>query len=160
MMRTTKLIFTYLILFSLVGYYGCEEFLEEDLRDEITTDNFFNNDNEAVLAANGLYRILHRGSLYRTRGIDNYLVNGADLVGPSRNVNGNIHNYLFDEGIADGNATWGALYELIRNANNILDNLTNNSNISEPILNQVRGEALFIRALAYFHLTNLWGDVP
>lgn len=150
----------YIIIFCLFGYYGCEEFLEEDLRDQITTDNFFNNDNEAILAANGLYRILKRGSLYNTRGLDNFLVNGADLVGPSRNVNANIHNYLIDEGVADGRGTWDSFYELIRNANNILDNLEDNSNISEPILNQVRGEALFIRGLAYFHLTNLWGDVP
>ena len=112
------------------------------------------------MASNGLYRVLQRGSLYRTRGLDNYYVNGADLVGPSRNVNGNIHNYLIDEGVSDGNGTWGALYEIVRNANDIIARVESNENLSEAIRNQVLGEAYFMRALAYFHLTNLWGDVP
>lgn len=139
---------------------GCDKFLEEDLRDQIGTNNFFNNDQEALLASNGLYRILHRGSLYRTRGLDNYYVNGTDEVGPSRNVNRNIHNYNIAEGVADGNGTWGACYELIRNASLFIESVEGNENISDEVRNQVLGEYLFIRALAYFHLTNLWGDVP
>ena len=139
---------------------GCESFLEEDLRDQISVENFFNNDQEAILSANGLYRILRRGTLYRTRGLDNYYVNGADEVGPSRNVNGQIHNYLIQEGVSDGNGTWGALYEIVRNASLNISNIEGNENLSEEIRAQTLGESLFIRALAYFHLTNLWGDVP
>nr|WP_299346290.1 RagB/SusD family nutrient uptake outer membrane protein [Allomuricauda sp.] len=139
---------------------GCDSFLEEDLRDQIAVENFFNNDQEAVLAANGLYRILHRGTLYRTRGLDNYYVNGADEVGPSRNVNGNIHNYLIQEGVADGNGTWGALYEIVRNASLNISSIEGNESLSEEVRNQTLGESYFMRALAYFHLTNLWGDVP
>ncbi|MBC9797173.1 RagB/SusD family nutrient uptake outer membrane protein [Sinomicrobium weinanense] len=148
-----------LTLFSLV-FGGCSKFLEEDLRDQIAVDNFFNNDQEALLAVNGLYRILHRPSMYRTRGLDNYYVNGADEVGPSRNVNGEIHNYLINEGVADGDANWAACYEIVRNASLYITNLEGNEKISEEIRNQALGESLFIRALAYFHLTNLWGDVP
>ncbi|MCG8388733.1 MAG: RagB/SusD family nutrient uptake outer membrane protein [Cytophagales bacterium] len=139
---------------------GCEEFLEEDLRDQVSTDNFFNNDAEAQLAVNGVYRILRRGSLYRTRGLDNYLQNGADETAPSRNVNGNIHNYLIAEGTADGNGTWGALYEIVRNTSSFLTSIEGNESLSEEGRNQATGELLFLRALAYFHLTNLWGDVP
>lgn len=144
----------------LVVLSSCDNFLEEDLRDQIAVENFFNNDQEALLAVNGLYRILHRGTLYRTRGLDNYNVNGADEVGPSRNVNAQIHNYLIQEGVADGNGTWGALYELVRNASLNISNIEGNESLSEEVRNQALGESLFIRALAYFHLTNLWGDVP
>jgi hypothetical protein len=149
-----------LLLFSFLLLTGCDKFLEEDLKDQIATDNFFNNDQEALLAANGLYRILHRGSLYRTRGLDNYYVNGADEVGPSRNVNGQIHNYLIAEGVADGNGTWSSLYEIVRNSSLFITNIDGNENLSEEVRDQTLGECLFIRALAYFHLTNLWGDVP
>lgn len=153
-------VLTTVILVAISSLFSCDSFLEEDPRGILSTDNFYNNDSEALLASNGLYRILHRGSLYRTRGLDNYLVNGTDEVGPSRNVNRNIHNYLINEGVADGNATWGALYEIIRNASDIITRVSDNENISEGIRNQVIGEALFMRSLAYFHLTNLWGDVP
>lgn len=151
---------TAILILGLVLLASCDSFLEEEPRGLLQTNNFYNNDREAVLASNGLYRVLQRGSLYRTRGLDNYYVNGADLVGPSRNVNGNIHNYLIDEGVSDGNGTWGALYEIVRNANDIIARVESNENLSEAIRNQVLGEAYFMRALAYFHLTNLWGDVP
>jgi hypothetical protein len=149
-----------LLLFGILLLTGCDTFLEEDLRDQIATDNFFKNDQEAILATNGLYRILHRGSLYKTRGLDNYYVNGADEVGPSRNVNGEIHNYLIAEGVADGNGTWASLYEIVRNSSLFITNIEGNENLSEEVRNRTLGECLFIRSLAYFHLTNLWGDVP
>ncbi|WP_299552319.1 RagB/SusD family nutrient uptake outer membrane protein [Seonamhaeicola sp.] len=155
-----KLIILTSILFFGLANTGCDPFLEEEPRGVLQTGNFYNNDNEALLASNGLYRILHKGSLYRTRGLDNYYVSGCDLVGPSRNVNGNIHNYLIDEGVADGNATWGALYEIVRNASDLIARAGGNENLSENVRNQVLGEAYFLRALAYFHLTNLWGNVP
>lgn len=148
------------LVLGLLLFNSCDSFLEEDPRGLLQTDDFYNNDREAILASNGLYRILHRGSLYKTRGLDNYYVSGADEVGPSRNVNANIHNYLIDEGVADGNATWGALYEIVRNASDIITRVDGNENLSAEIRNQVMGEAYFMRALAYFHLTNLWGDVP
>tara|TARA_R110000796_G_scaffold60489_1_gene139941 strand:- start:19725 stop:21278 length:1554 start_codon:yes stop_codon:yes gene_type:complete len=151
---------TGLLSMAFVLLLSCDKFLEEDLRDQIATDNFFNNDQEALLASNGLYRILHRGSLYKTRGLDDYYVSGADEVGPSRNVNGQIHNYLIAEGVADGNGVWSSLYEIVRNASLNIENVEGNENLSEAVRDQVLGESLFIRALAYFHLTNLWGDVP
>lgn len=151
---------TTVISVAILSLFSCDSFLEEDPRGVLSTEIFYNNDSEALLASNGLYRILHRGSLYNTRGLDNFLVNGTDEVGPSRNVNTNIHNYLINEGVSDGNATWGALYEIVRNASDIITRVTDNENIIEETRNQVLGEALFMRALAYFHLTNLWGDVP
>ncbi|WP_349351594.1 RagB/SusD family nutrient uptake outer membrane protein [Flagellimonas sp. MMG031] len=153
--RNTTILFTLMLVLT-----SCEKYLEEDLRDQIAVENFFNNDQEALLATNGLYRILLRGNMYGTRGIDNYYVNGADEVGPSRNVNGQIHNYLIQEGVADGNAIWSSCYEIVRNASLNISNIEGNENISEDIRNQTLGESYFLRALAYFHLTNLWGDVP
>lgn len=150
--------FPIFVLFLLI--LGCDDFLEEDLRDQIATENFFNNDPEAVLATTGLYRILHSGSLYQTRGLDNYYTYGADETGPSRNVNAQIHNYLIDEGVEDGSGTWSALYEMVRNSSVNITNIEGNESLSEDIRNRTLGENLFMRALAYFHLTNLWGDVP
>lgn len=149
-----------ILIIGLLPTTGCDDFLEEDFRSGITTDNFFNNDAEAILAVNGLYRILYRGSLYRTRGLDNYYQNGADEVGPNRNVNGQIHNYLIAEGVADGGGTWSSLYEMARNSALFLANVDGNEKLGEEIRNRSTGEILFLRALAYYHLTNLWGDVP
>lgn len=149
-----------LVLLGLFSIVACEDFLEEDLRSSITPGNFFNNDAEAILAANGVYTYYHNNNLYRQRGLDNYYTHGADVVGPNRNVNGSIHNYLIQEGVADGNGTWAQLYEVINASNEFLLNIDGNEKISEAVQNQTVGELLFLRALAYYHLTNLWGDVP
>lgn len=149
-----------LVLLGLFAIISCDDFLEEDLRDAITPENFFNNDKEAELAVNGVYTYYHNSNLYRQRGLDNYYTHGADVVGPSRNVNGAIHNYLIAEGVADGNGTWSQLYEVINSSNEFLANIDGNEKLSEGTKNQTVGELLFLRALAYYHLTNLWGDVP
>lgn len=150
----------FLLLISILALSSCKDFLTEDFRDGITTDNFFNNDAEAILAVNGIYRLLLRGNMYRTRGLDNYYQSGADESGPSRNVNGNIHNYNIAEGIADGSGTWSSCYEIVRNTSLFLANIEGNEKIGESIRNRSVGELLFLRSLAYYHLTNLWGDVP
>ena len=146
-----------LLLFPLLS---CGDFLEEDFRDGITTSSFFNNDAEAQLAVNGVYNLLLNNNTYRQRGLDNYLVSGTDEVAPSRNVNGFIHNYLIDEGVEDGIGSWNVLYEMCRNTSLFINSIEGNERLSEGVRDQALGELLFLRALAYFNLTNLWGDVP
>lgn len=157
MKNIISLLFILVIAFTITG---CDKFLEEDFRSGITTDNFFNNDGEAQLAVNGLYSLLQNNDTYTTRGLDNFNQNGTDENGPSRNVNGNIHNYFVAEGVADGNGTWTVLYSLVRNANLFLSSIDGNENISQAVQDQSVGEILFLRALAYYHLTNIWGDAP
>ena len=150
----------FLVLLGLFAIVSCDDFLEEDLRDAITPDNFFNNDKEAELAVNGIYRLYHSNNLYAQRGLDDYYTHGADEVGPSRNVNGSIHNYLIAEGVADGNGVWSQLYEVVNGTTEFLANIDGNEKLSEASRNRATGELLFLRALAFYHLTNLWGDVP
>ena len=159
-MKNISKILLSVFLVGLLLFSSCDSFLEEEFRSGITTDNFFNNDAEAQLAVNGLYRLLHNNNLYRQRGLDNFYTHGADVVAASRNVNGEVHNYLFAEGVADGYGTWNKLYELARNSSLFLENVDGNENLSESARNQAVGEILFMRALCYYHLTNIWGDVP
>nr|WP_299074479.1 RagB/SusD family nutrient uptake outer membrane protein [uncultured Allomuricauda sp.] len=157
----TNLTYKFLMLLSGLALLGsCDEFLEEDLRDQITPDAFFTNDLEAELAVNGVYRLYHDNNLYRQRGLDNYYTSMADIQAASRNVNGAIHNYLVQEQTADGNGTWIQLYRVINNTTEFIANLEGNENIGQDAADQAIGELLFLRALAYYHLTNLWGDVP
>lgn len=149
-----------LVLLGLFALISCDDFLQEDLRDAITPGNFFNNDKEAELAVNGIYRIYHNNNLYAQRGLDDYYTHGADVVGPNRNVNGSIHNYLIAEGVADGNGVWSQLYEVVNGTTEFLANIDGNEKLTEANRDQAVGELLFLRALAFYHLTNLWGDVP
>lgn len=159
MKNITKLL-TGISIVGILMFISCNSFLEEDFRSGITDDNFFNNDEEAQLAVNGLYQILHGQYMYEHRGFDHFYSWGADVAGPSRNSWPPIHNYTISEGVSDGRPTWIPLYELARNTAFSLANIDGNENLSEAVRNQAVGEILFLRALAYYNLTNIWGDVP
>ena len=164
-LRYTSLLITLLTFVTL----GCEDFLTEEPRDIVSPSNFFNSAAEVKSAVNGLYDIYHNNSLHKKIGLDRFYENGADVIGPNR-VFGQVEavqNYVLDEGSIgaisqSGGAplTWQDLYQVIQNANIILENLEGNEALREEDRNQFRGEALFMRAYSYYHLTNLWGDVP
>jgi starch-binding outer membrane protein, SusD/RagB family len=56
--------------------------------------------------------------------------------------------------------SWGEPYQYIFSANAILEGLANSTGVSAPTAAELQGETKFIRALSYFYLVNLWGDVP
>lgn len=55
--------------------------------------------------------------------------------------------------------TWNAMYKVISETNAYLENLEN-CNLSASVKNQYGGEAKFLRALSYYNLVSLFGDVP
>jgi len=59
-----------------------------------------------------------------------------------------------------GQANWTALYRTISRANFVIDNVPGILSMSDAAKASVIGEALFLRALCYFYLVRLWGDVP
>lgn len=160
----------FLIALLIAGFvYSCDDFLEENPRAIVSPTNFFNSDAEVQSAINGLYEIYHGNSLHGKIGLDRFYENGADVIGPNRAFGQvePIQSYTLNEGnigaISQGAGaplTWQNLYRVILNANIILDNLEGNDNITRDGQNQFTGEALFMRAYSYYHLTNLWGDVP
>lgn len=167
MRHSIKLIVLFVIAcFSLVS---CDNFLEEDPRDLVSPSNFFNTPAEFELAIVGLYNIYKDNSLHGKVGLDRYYENGADVIGPNR-VFGQVEptqSYSLSEsniGAIDQGAgaplTWQNLYAIILNANTILEQLASNTDMTVEEKNLFEAETLFLRSYAYYHLTNLWGDVP
>jgi hypothetical protein len=151
---------------ALVLFIGssCEDFLAEDPRDILSPDHFFNSDVEAKAAVNGLYAPLYDGSIYGSYGISRFYVYGTDEIEPSREGGGalsDINNYILSEGRdAGARGAWIELYKIIQDANILISRITGNDNLSDAGRDQYLGEALFLRALAYYHLTNMFGNVP
>lgn len=142
---------------------SCDDFLKEDPRNLLSPENFFNSDAEAMAAVNGLYFSLMDNNIYRGRGLDDFYINGADEIGPNRKFGGVevIQSYTITEAnYGSARSAWQALYQIVQDANLIIDNVTNNEKLTATGRQQAIGETLFLRSLAYYHLTNLWGDVP
>jgi hypothetical protein len=59
-----------------------------------------------------------------------------------------------------GTGPWSALYKVIFKANDLLEQLGKTNALSASFINQLSGEAKFMRAFSYFYLTNFYGQVP
>jgi starch-binding outer membrane protein, SusD/RagB family len=59
-----------------------------------------------------------------------------------------------------GNSFWSRAYKFIYTANLCLEGLDKSTSVSSPLKSKLKGECYFIRAFCYFHLVNLFGDVP
>lgn len=157
------------LFFILISCFSCESFLEEDPRDIVAPENFFNSDADARQAITGVYAIYKNNSIYGQVGLDHFYDNGADIIEPNRVTNflEPIGNYTLNESVADQSVqrmsvsdTWKDFYKIILNCNIIIDRVAGNSAISQTTQTDVIAEARFLRGLAYWHITNLWGDAP
>ena len=68
-----------------------------------------------------------------------------NAISATNNFNGNLWYYAFME---------------IKNANFAISGLTRSTTLTPSLKDQLLGEAKFHRAFMYFHLVNLYGDVP
>ena len=67
--------------------------------------------------------------------------------------------YNYDTGNNSVKLVWQYLYKGIDNANVLLEN-ADGADCDPALINQIKGEALFLRAYYHFLLTAYWGDVP
>lgn len=158
-----------LYVFLIITFVGCEKFLEEEPRDIIAPENFFATDSDAKQGITGMYSVIKNNSIYGQAGLDNWYDNGVDIIEPNRThpIFEVMGNYTLSEVTADASNqlmsvsdTWQNLYRVILNANVIIDRVDGNEAISADVQTEVIAQARFLRALAYWHITNLWGDAP
>lgn len=152
------------IFLLVISTAGCENFLEEEVRGIIDPSTFYRSDAEATLAVNGIYINLRQNGFYGNwQGIHTFTQLGADVLESSRQFGGNepIQNYtLTQSNYSNARELWQLIYRLVGDANSVINNVENSPNISEAIRKQTIGEALYLRSFGYYHLSNLWGDVP
>ncbi|AWW32857.1 RagB/SusD family nutrient uptake outer membrane protein [Echinicola strongylocentroti] len=148
---------------------SCKGFLEEKPRDIIAPENFFSSEADARQAVTGIYAILKNNSLYGQVGLDVFYDNGADIIEPNRaaDIFEPIGNYSMNEALADVSIqkmsvadTWRDLYKIVLNSNLIIEKVDGNEAIPDAVETAIIAETIFLRSLAYWHITNLWGDAP
>jgi tetratricopeptide (TPR) repeat protein len=151
-------------LFSLiilsVTFFSCsEEFLDRQPEDTLSTDLFYNNPGEIKAGLVACYEPLQ--TIYSRNELPQYLEIISD---DGRVVNSQSNDYLFKKNSGDSRySLWRDHYKVIVNANNIIDIINNYPPLNvaeEELLKGYRGEASFLRALAYFNLVRLYGNVP
>ncbi|GAA3605118.1 RagB/SusD family nutrient uptake outer membrane protein [Flavivirga amylovorans] len=135
-------------------------------RNEIVSELVFSEDATAVAAISGVYsNMINDVGSMTSGGIEKY----SGLCSDEFN---SVASSLFTEFQFANNSLepennsvllssfWADAYNLILNANTILEGLGSSSNITENVKNQVAGEAKLVRAFCHFNLVNFFGDIP
>lgn len=153
------------LIFGSLLISSCKKFIEiPPPVNQPTTVNVFSDDQTATSAVNGLYSsMMVQNFGIMNSGVTLYPALSADELlntFPDANVAPFTSNALAsDNFILDVNF-WKKAYSHIYQANAILIGLSNSTGLSQAIKNQLSGEAKFAKALTYFYLINLFGDVP
>lgn len=164
--------FPILIIMSIV-IFGCsKEYLTEQPLAVIAPDNLYVNKSGFEAGLNGLYNLWRKERRGMDAGGSNDMAITAAMIGVDnafslRPAGGAPESVFNDFGVrlnsSDGGlkSMWEWLYVTINAANTIIDRSENPSiKWTANEKKQIVGEAKLIRAWAYRHLTNLWGDVP
>ena len=155
----------YLIILALVvvtlGASCKKGYLDKSPLSGPSDETFFTNQDELILAVNGLYKYAGYSPL-DAMPLNLSIDNGTD-IGWDRN---NSALQSIGKGNHDSNNTyardiWRDAYGVIAKCNFILDNIGKVQDKATPaIFNRSKAEARFIRAYTYQYLTDYYGDVP
>lgn len=139
---------------------GCENALTEAPQDFVAPDNFFQNEDQARAALNGVYKSLHRQLGQATLTVWEQpalpVTTGDDRGTPE----GAANLWSWGSGHRGTRSAWPYLYEGINDANTFLANIQDVPGLSDELKTQFAAEARFIRAWHHFELLHLFGNVP
>ena len=159
-----------LLTASAIVLSSCEDFLSVSSPSEFSTETVYESPLYALYAVNGVYSVLTQEGAYGQRypihfGLPSdieYCTNGSFWENGARGV-GNFYLYRNNSQIQSG---WETMYRLIERANLVVRGIQNSPSFSGSDAVAKRkmeiylGEALTLRALAYFEIVRNYGDVP
>ncbi|MBL7710475.1 MAG: RagB/SusD family nutrient uptake outer membrane protein [Chitinophagaceae bacterium] len=160
-MKFKLVIFT--ILLSCIA--GCKKFLAIDSpANQVTTDKVFLSDATALATLNGiLSEMMNSSTQFCAGGTSFYTGLCADEL---RYYSPGDRDQFFNNAITESvhpyleTNFWNVAYKYIYAANLGIEKLAASTAITPALKDQLTGEAQFIRAFCYFHLLQLFGDVP
>ena len=147
---------------------GCENFLEENPQDSLTTPDFYNTAQDAISAVNAAYDGFQHLDYYGFNYPMILNISGADAIKGgfgagdrpgyleygTYNVTGeNVRNLEFYQ------SAWGG----VNRANGVLENVSEmevDSDFPQELKDRILGEATFLRAIHYYNLVLGFGGMP
>jgi starch-binding outer membrane protein, SusD/RagB family len=149
------------VLLLSISISSCNKYLNVEPYDSVSDENTIFDKASAETAVRGVYRSLasnNYGSNFQTT----ILLSGGDV----RSLNNaqtdlNTINYDLRSDIGFLSTFWSNGYATINRANHVIEKVPNVNDVAltSDLKNQLIGEAYFIRALSYFDLARLFGNV-
>lgn len=156
---TIRTVFVVLLTVGLVGLMGCDQTINKAPEQDIPPDQVFSDVSGAEAALNAAYDGLQSNGVF-----GGFSVMAADFTADNVVFSGSFTSWNNAEAFnisADHGPTenlWSDHYSAINRANLVIDNAPNVPNISDGKVDQLVGEAKFIRALLYFDLVRWFGQ--
>jgi len=165
--RSKKFFLTSIILFCSFYLISCEKFLEvDDPNNQISQSMVFKDKGLAYAALSDVYSNLRsntllNGSLY---GVGTLMGCYTDDLSSVSNQSLDFKTF-FDLSVQQNttvlNTIWVNAYKQIYAVNNIIEGVgKSTAYLDQQTVDQILGEAYFIRGFLHFYLVNLYGDVP
>jgi hypothetical protein len=161
--RRNSLLFI-LLLFAII-VPGCKKFVAVNPPStSILGSGAYSTDNTAISVLNGLYSkeeitITSEGSFPSLSFFAGLSSDEYNLISTVTNAS-QIAYYTNNLSTGVSSAYWSSFYTRIYTCNAAIEGLTASTSLTPGVKQQLIGEAKFMRALYYFYLTNLYGDVP
>ena len=152
-----------LIAIALLGFSfsSCSDFLEQNPQTDLSENDFYKTADDIASAVNGAYSSLQESDIY-----GNWYVFGEIPSDNTRNqLSGSVTTQNeFDQFYIDTQNSmianfWKASYKVITLNNTSLGRI-DGIEINAELANRYKLECKFIRALMYFNLVRVYGDVP
>lgn len=151
------------IALGAISLASCKKFLDTNSRSTFTKDEVFATVEDANNALNGVYALFNQDA-YTSRVSNNFAGNTDVEVGPvgaaPDNTRRDIWSFEATPSNTDLLTVWNNAYAAINRANDVIEGVDASVIKSEAAMQQIKGEALVLRAYWYYLLVNHWGDVP
>ena len=149
------------IAFLGFSFSSCSDFLEQNPQTDLSENDFYKTADDIASAVNGAYSSLQESDIY-----GNWYVFGEIPSDNTRNqLSGSVTTQNeFDQFYIDTQNSmianfWKAAYKVINRTNTVLGRI-DGIDINAELANRYKLECKFIRALMYFNLVRVYGDVP
>lgn len=163
---------TFCLAIGILSTTSCSDFLDQTAPSELPQNSVFESVAYTGFAINKLYGDMAQDETYSQYlpiiwglNSDCELVDGLGSDTQNTAHNRGAMNYNVSPGWSDIAKMWDAMYGIIENANLAINGIENSPLIAEGNENRTtmlryKGEALTIRAMIYFDLIRIFGDVP
>lgn len=152
----------YIIFLLACLLISCDDFIELSPQSSIGEQAFFKTQEDLEVALNGVYASLRFNGNFNSQWVYGELPSdNTDVTDPGGFNPDNAFDDLSTMAPSNGRieAAWRDHYRTIFRSNLIMDRMID-VDLTVQQQDQIRGEALFLRALMYFNLVRMFGDVP
>jgi hypothetical protein len=164
-MKNNNSIFIFISFFCFIAVIACKKFVEiAPPGTQVISSTVFQDSTTADAAIIGIYsKMMEANNLPMNGGYSLYTGLSSDEL---QNTTTNVTYDLFGNNTLSATSTdpssqfWAVNYSYIYLINSVIEGATASNVLTDSQKGQLIGEAKFLRAFAYFYLTNIYGKVP